>query len=409
LSKQLKTANSSTPWKQEVNRRLAAHMSRKPRSMAEPEPVAESHPVLDSRAAEAAARVAARYAHAPSFGEELRGETSRTPVATEAAVVAMQDVQVEPVPALHAAAAVEPQSAIAEMPSAAGATLPEAQDQTNQTEEARAGFAGAQPQTPAPAKAAAPRKGSRARRMAVLNIQETEAAGPAQPIPANLIRFPRPMVATRKKRPRRAEGPLAMPEAGTQLSIFEVEPETVSIEASLPVTGDPAAQAWSQPDWPGIELEPRSVEELLAEQPPIPRPVAIELAPLRRRVLAAVVDAALILTAFIAGALLAASRIAELPGPRSVELSAGLAVLLLAISYLAFFFTVGTATPGMRYAGIHLSTFSGAKPDRAQRCTRLVGLFLSLAPLGLGLAWALFDDAHLTWHDRLSHTYLRKR
>jgi hypothetical protein len=29
--------------------------------------------------------------------------------------------------------------------------------------------------------------------------------------------------------------------------------------------------------------------------------------------------------------------------------------------------------------------------------------------MGLGVVWALFDDAHLTWHDRLSKTYLRKR
>jgi len=26
----------------------------------------------------------------------------------------------------------------------------------------------------------------------------------------------------------------------------------------------------------------------------------------------------------------------------------------------------------------------------------------------LGVAWALFDEDHLCWHDRLSRTYLRK-
>jgi hypothetical protein len=29
-------------------------------------------------------------------------------------------------------------------------------------------------------------------------------------------------------------------------------------------------------------------------------------------------------------------------------------------------------------------------------------------PLGLGLAWGLFDEEHLNWHDRLSRTYQRK-
>jgi uncharacterized RDD family membrane protein YckC len=35
-------------------------------------------------------------------------------------------------------------------------------------------------------------------------------------------------------------------------------------------------------------------------------------------------------------------------------------------------------------------------------------LLLSLLPLGLGVAWALFDDDRLSWHDRLSKTYLRR-
>jgi uncharacterized RDD family membrane protein YckC len=62
----------------------------------------------------------------------------------------------------------------------------------------------------------------------------------------------------------------------------------------------------------------------------------------------------------------------------------------------------------MWYAGIKLSTFDGVIPIREQRCRRLVALLLSVLPLGLGLAWALFDADHLTWHDRLSGTYLRR-
>jgi hypothetical protein len=27
--------------------------------------------------------------------------------------------------------------------------------------------------------------------------------------------------------------------------------------------------------------------------------------------------------------------------------------------------------------------------------------------MGLGVAWAIFDDDHLNWHDRLSRTYQR--
>jgi len=39
---------------------------------------------------------------------------------------------------------------------------------------------------------------------------------------------------------------------------------------------------------------------------------------------------------------------------------------------------------------------------------RLCALLFSLAPLGLGVAWALFDEDHLSWHDRISKTYQRR-
>jgi hypothetical protein len=72
------------------------------------------------------------------------------------------------------------------------------------------------------------------------------------------------------------------------------------------------------------------------------------------------------------------------------------------------FYTLATATPGMKYARISLCTFRDESPSRAQRCGRLGALLLSLLPVGLGVVWALFDEEHLSWHDRLSRTYLRK-
>ena len=35
-------------------------------------------------------------------------------------------------------------------------------------------------------------------------------------------------------------------------------------------------------------------------------------------------------------------------------------------------------------------------------------MVLSLLPIGLGVAWSIFDEEHLSWHDRFSQTYLRK-
>jgi uncharacterized RDD family membrane protein YckC len=67
------------------------------------------------------------------------------------------------------------------------------------------------------------------------------------------------------------------------------------------------------------------------------------------------------------------------------------------------------STPGMRYAGIALSTFEDDSPTRAQLRRRLGAIALSLLPVGLGFAWSVFDEDHLSWHDRISQTYLRKR
>ncbi len=57
-------------------------------------------------------------------------------------------------------------------------------------------------------------------------FQETS---PAEPIAANLIEFPRQLVAARKARPRLAEGPLRDEDspATSQLRIFEVETEQI--------------------------------------------------------------------------------------------------------------------------------------------------------------------------------------
>ena len=59
-----------------------------------------------------------------------------------------------------------------------------------------------------------------------------EPAGPPVPLPANLIEFPRQLIASRKARPRYAEGPLrdeaeAAPGDG-QLRIFEVDPAQIA-------------------------------------------------------------------------------------------------------------------------------------------------------------------------------------
>jgi uncharacterized RDD family membrane protein YckC len=233
---------------------------------------------------------------------------------------------------------------------------------------------------------------------------------PAQPIPAKLIEFPRQLVATRKVRPRLAEGPHArVGNAVGQLSIFEVDPASISTQPAA--VAEAAAPTWPGPDWSSIRLDEQSPDELEAEEAeaaPQPAAAAFELAPAGRRLMAAVVDGSLVAGVFLVLAVAAMDKAKALPNLRQAELGAAVALAVLAALYEVFFVLLAAKTPGMKWARISLSTFGGQKLTLDQRCGRLGALVLSLLPVGLGVAWAIFDDDHLSWHDRLSGTYPRK-
>jgi uncharacterized RDD family membrane protein YckC len=180
----------------------------------------------------------------------------------------------------------------------------------------------------------------------------------------------------------------------------QTQPSSVGFTAQLPA------------QLPTLDRETRPRQQLvdaLLEEPEARPAPGIQPAPFNRRLLATFVDCTLIAGALVAAAMLAAYNVSELPGLRAVAFCAGLALLAIGVTYHMCFMTIARATPGMRYAGIELNTFSGYTTSRWQRWSRLLALILSVLPLGLGLVWALFDDGHLAWHDRLSKTYLRKR
>ena len=264
-----------------------------------------------------------------------------------------------------------------------------------------------------------------------LDGEAIETVEPDQPIHANVIEFPREIVATRKVRPRLAEGPHAAP--GAQLSIFEVDPGSISIEPAAAVAADmESAPARTGPEWSGIELDAQPRSEFL-ETPPTesreqPGTVAaeasggtlnLELAPMNRRLMAAMLNSAAVnraaCEAAAADPALLATDLADylvrkgMPFRQAHHLvGAVVALAVIGALYHALFFAFAGGNPGARYAGIALCTFDGQSPTRAQRLRRLVALLLSVLPLGLGVMWAVFDEDHLSWHDRLSQTYLRK-
>jgi len=88
------------------------------------------------------------------------------------------------------------------------------------------------------------------------------------------------------------------------------------------------------------------------------------------------------------------------------------AIVYLAVAYLFyalyfFLFTVmAGATPGMQLRGLTVVRLDGSLPDSRQLLWRNFGYMLSGATLLLGFVWAIWDEDHFTWQDRMSQTYI---
>jgi hypothetical protein len=273
---------------------------------------------------------------------------------------------------------------------------------------------------------------------------------------ANIIEFPRQLVAAKKARPRLAEGPLlalqdeavAEPVAEEQqLRIFEVAGEVAAGVAPEPVVA--ATAAMEPPAWqsvplaaarialPEIDIDPEreaevrrlvELDELAEERPELARDVLVrESAPVVEallpnlympvftasmdlRFMAAMVDACCVGLAYVVFA--GVGAVASGGALRSVaawklESVAILALVGLFVGYQWLFLTLGEATPGMLYAKVSLCTFADGTPTRKMRQKRVWKLLLAMMPMGLGILWMLVDTDHLGWHDKWSRTYPR--
>jgi uncharacterized RDD family membrane protein YckC len=246
-----------------------------------------------------------------------------------------------------------------------------------------------------------------------------EDSGPPIEIPANLIEFPRQLVAARKARPRLAEGPLREEadqaphgNQSAQLRIFEVEAAQIS---TSPVVESMA------PEWSSILLAAHPVSAPV-ESPEAPfhlehRP---EAAALNLRLMAAIVDGCVITASFLCFVAAFAVTVGKLSNgpanfvPHIVPMSLQTAAIgtagtlaVLTLIYQLLFFTFSEATPGMRYARIGLCTLSDDNPTRSAMRRRIFATVLAACPLGIGFLWAWMDEDGLGWHDRISRMYQR--
>jgi uncharacterized RDD family membrane protein YckC len=392
----LSPGQPSPEWKREANRRLALHRARRSGRTAlqtafpgmeeqvDPEDTAFQSQSSHSRASSVADRVAARYAKAPTYSEMLANEARNVARAAEVAAVAAGAAR-------NAAQAIlvglDVDADAGESPSLQAMPNPlitEAIDEEDGEV-----------------------------------LTEDEAVAPVQPLPAKLIEFPRELIATRKARPRLVEGPLReeydREASRSQLRIFEVEQETISTEPAV----EPVL-----PEWSAIRLDsppaapPQHRSRHHAEAPGSIAASAkltaasnfdlpIQTASLEDRLMAGLVDAALILGGFLVFVLVFVACTVHPPVGTPALIGGAVALGAFAAIYQLLFFNFGADTPGMRYAKIALCTFDDENPTRQAMRRRLAAVLLAVIPMGLGILWAFFDDDRLGWHDRISRTYQR--
>ena len=90
-----------------------------------------------------------------------------------------------------------------------------------------------------------------------------------------------------------------------------------------------------------------------------------------------------------------------------VDAIVDLSVLYLFYAQYFFLFTTfAGATPGMQLRRLTIVRLDGSLPTTRQLLWRSFGYLLAGATLLLGFIWALWDEDHFTWQDRISQTYV---
>jgi uncharacterized RDD family membrane protein YckC len=437
-------------WKQEISERLVAHRSRRTRNP-EAQPVLPGMESAASRpgaAQSVAARVAERYARVPSYREVLAAEAANAARAAEAAAKAAQKA--------HEAAQAMNEVLWAELDDPAMELEPSPEPVPEPAPPIR--YHVDPGSLPEPRRSAIPQQAvapANRRGAEIVDPFEDAVVAPAQPLPVRILEFPRELVAARKARPRHAEGPLreepSAPEK-SQLRIFEVEADAISREAaaSKPV------EDRVLPEWHSIRLDARpsggsavagpapattragqrnaegsqgngktepsqpttrgSGERGNGEAGRDPSPLGhsplldlmpLHVASMEDRLMAGIVDLALVLIAFLLFVLVFVACTAHPPTGKTALAYASVALVSISALYQWIFFSYAHGTPGMRYAKIALCTFDDENPTRRAMQWRVAALFLSAVPVGLGFLWAFFDEDGLGWHDRITRTYQR--
>jgi uncharacterized RDD family membrane protein YckC len=133
---------------------------------------------------------------------------------------------------------------------------------------------------------------------------------------------------------------------------------------------------------------------------------ALLVAPMGRRFLAGLLDGLILLLGGGLFALIFWRAGGHLtPVPPNLAIVAVITIIFV-WAYFGLFTALTFSTPGLTWMGIEVRNMEGWPPTPRESFLRAFGYLVSLSALMIGFFWALVDSDGLTWHDRISGTFL---
>ncbi len=188
---------------------------------------------------------------------------------------------------------------------------------------------------------------------------------------------------------------------------FQQAPSVLEIEDEVPERPPPRpAQRQRSTERLDICIQPELKFASSADDRARPQTALVPVATLAERRWAGILDA-LFLGLTCAGFM---SLFRSLGGQMTLEKTDAIVYLAVAYLFYALYFFLFTvmagATPGMQLRGLTVVRLDGSLPDTRQLLWRNFGYMLSGATMLLGFVWAIWDEDHFTWQDRMSQTYI---
>jgi uncharacterized RDD family membrane protein YckC len=209
-----------------------------------------------------------------------------------------------------------------------------------------------------------------------------------------------------------------------ELDVTLETPESREIDA--PILDALPLDAGSEPDssaWRAFEesqlplgqrtVEPAPAEIVLESLPPLARSggspadsLLMPQASLGRRFLAGLADSLVLLLAVVLFGLVFWRAGGHMSLRPLNILVLGFIAALFILVYFGVFTAFISSTPGLLWMGLEIRNLEGEHASPRQAAWRAFGYLVSVAGLMLGFIWALVDTDSLTWHDRISGTFL---